>query len=361
MKRNCLAMSSVDDDLHHVYPSISALRDKSNAVGWNFFWQQPGNVSPYFVGVVLLLASTDTSFQFRTLVGLGAVPTAVVLWWNIQKAIEEDRRKAIIKRYGAAPAAELGEFGLSDDGREVSSSASVSKGLVVVGNALDEDSPISGDGSSTRAVSTRSTTESGHQYDGSFHNSQGGTAEEIGSKTKVVVDDGIDSPSGGPYDSATLPGTNGGVGSTTSDNSPSRSDLLFAPDNIRMFLGTGGTWFLFDVAYYGTMIFTPFILQKIFPPPADGGESILLSICTRSIVVSCFQIPGTICGLWYMNRGVSPKTLNSHGFLSTIFCVLEQESTRTGLCILLKCVDRVGGGYVGQGRQGGILLDICGV
>jgi hypothetical protein len=35
-------------------------------------------------------------------------------------------------------------------------------------------------------------------------------------------------------------------------------------------VGSGGTWLLFDISYYGTIIFQPSIVQAIFPGDADS-------------------------------------------------------------------------------------------
>lgn len=56
--------------------------------GRAFFWQGPGILTPYLVALVLLkLPPVDyiTSYQFRILLGLGAVPAAFVLWATLQE------------------------------------------------------------------------------------------------------------------------------------------------------------------------------------------------------------------------------------------------------------------------------------
>ena len=42
--------------------------------------------------------------------------------------------------------------------------------------------------------------------------------------------------------------------------------MLNHPEYWATLLGTGGTWFLYDISYYGTAIFMPQILKTICEP-----------------------------------------------------------------------------------------------
>ena len=44
------------------------------------------------------------------------------------------------------------------------------------------------------------------------------------------------------------------------------SEVLAHPEHWKTLVGTGGTWLLYDVSYYGTNIFLPPILKSIFGP-----------------------------------------------------------------------------------------------
>ena len=57
------------------------------------------------------------------------------------------------------------------------------------------------------------------------------------------------------------------------------AEILEHPEHWRTLIGTGGTWLLYDVSYYGTNIFLPVILSKIF---GNG-----LSAFSQSLVVTC--------------------------------------------------------------------------
>ncbi|CAD7931580.1 unnamed protein product [Amoebophrya sp. A25] len=216
-------------------------REKSAAVGWNFFWQQPGNCAPYLVGLMLFAISTDTAFQFRFLVAVGLLPLLLVLTWNLEKVREEELAKGLL----------LMEAGALN----ASSPQSSSKEGAVVGSPSHVDLEAAGQTS--------------------YQVSRPGVRAET---------------SKGTSSSSTL------------------EDQLFSDYNIRTLIGTGGTWFLFDVAYYGTQIFSPFILQQIFT------EKSLVTNCAQALVSACFQIPGTICGIQYLGI-VDVKKLNTHGFI----------------------------------------------
>ena len=72
--------------------------------------------------------------------------------------------------------------------------------------------------------------------------------------------------------------------------------------------GTALTWFLYDISFYGTVIFTPQILKHIF-----GNSNTLADICWQSILTISFGIPGCVCGIIYLKKGTCYK-LNLYGF-----------------------------------------------
>jgi PHS family inorganic phosphate transporter-like MFS transporter len=92
-----------------------------------------------------------------------------------------------------------------------------------------------------------------------------------------------------------------------SDSSSIWTHLCNARYRTRL-IGVAGAWMLYDIAYYGTSVFTPDILQAIFGPE-DG----LTGICWQAIVFGSFSIPGTLLGIWQVDRG--GRWLNIYGFL----------------------------------------------
>jgi len=82
-------------------------------------------------------------------------------------------------------------------------------------------------------------------------------------------------------------------------------------------VGTGGSWFLFDVAFYGTVIFTPNILGHVF-----GAQQTLRDLALRSALMGGVGTLGTLTGLAGL-RYVSPAKLNTIGlFLASWFFAL---------------------------------------
>lgn len=74
-------------------------------------------------------------------------------------------------------------------------------------------------------------------------------------------------------------------------------------------IGTGGTWLMFDIAFYGTAIFAPSIMKSIFP---DGAP--LSTIALRSAILPACGILGTLAGIPLL-RIVGAQLLNAVGLV----------------------------------------------
>jgi PHS family inorganic phosphate transporter-like MFS transporter len=72
------------------------------------------------------------------------------------------------------------------------------------------------------------------------------------------------------------------------------------PRHLAALMGTGGCWFLYDVSFYGTSIFTPQILASIF-----GSSESLTTLAWQSFVVGSMGLPGIISAIALMRP--SPK------------------------------------------------------
>jgi PHS family inorganic phosphate transporter-like MFS transporter len=95
------------------------------------------------------------------------------------------------------------------------------------------------------------------------------------------------------------------------------SDSASQRDNVRhkifwkALIGTGGSWLLYDICYYGTALFAPKILGKILGDDDEVGQ-----VCWHAIVSNAMGIPGvlaTIAGYRYFGT----KNLQILGFLLT--------------------------------------------
>ena len=83
-------------------------------------------------------------------------------------------------------------------------------------------------------------------------------------------------------------------------------------------LGTGGSWFLFDVSYYSIVVFTPFILGNIF---GKSGKVDIQLTCLRSIIsVGCACLGALGC-ISLLGR-FDVRRMNSYGFLIMGFAFL---------------------------------------
>lgn len=74
-------------------------------------------------------------------------------------------------------------------------------------------------------------------------------------------------------------------------------------------IGTAGSWFLFDYAYYGNTISTPLIMKHILP-----YSDILSSTAMSLIIFSVFAVPGYILSIMFMDK-IGHKKLQLIGFI----------------------------------------------
>eukprot|EP01064_Diplonema_japonicum_P008570 TRINITY_DN16026_c0_g1_i1.p1 TRINITY_DN16026_c0_g1~~TRINITY_DN16026_c0_g1_i1.p1 ORF type:complete len:500 (+),score=98.48 TRINITY_DN16026_c0_g1_i1:38-1501(+) len=193
-----------DDDA----TSTDLREQAASRVGWSFFWQVPGSMSPYIVSLLLMAGhSANSSFsvdsQFRIIFGLGAIPAALVMFLT----------------------------------------------------SKERDSP--------EFIAAQKARQ---QQDTTFN----------------------------PWEWA-------------------RAHPQW-PELRKALIGTAGTWFVYDISFYGTAIFTPTILKSIF-----GDSDSLVDISWQSIVSTAFGVPGCICGIWYLKKGGCFK-LNLYGFLLMAVC-----------------------------------------
>ncbi|CAK9062505.1 unnamed protein product [Durusdinium trenchii] len=84
---------------------------------------------------------------------------------------------------------------------------------------------------------------------------------------------------------------------------------LSCPRLQRRLLGTAGSWFLFDVAAYGTTIFTPQILSYVF-----GKDHSLVHLAWHSILLLSWSIPATWLSVLALSRWRA-RRLNLLGFV----------------------------------------------
>ncbi len=84
--------------------------------------------------------------------------------------------------------------------------------------------------------------------------------------------------------------------------------FLTDPRMLLLLLGTAGTWFLFDYAYYGNTISLPLILKQIAPHAA------LTTKLAWTLGIFCiFAVPGYLCAVLFMDR-IGHRRLQLIGF-----------------------------------------------
>ncbi|CAK9048848.1 unnamed protein product [Durusdinium trenchii] len=106
-----------------------------------------------------------------------------------------------------------------------------------------------------------------------------------------------------------------------------RSRRGFDHQVVKTLIGTAGCWFLYDLAFYGTTIFTPTILERLCITgdrlPSGHCEQTLLQTSRQSALISAMGIPGSLLAVLVADR-LGCKRLNSYGFilLSVSFALL---------------------------------------
>merc|ERR1711990_431791 len=108
-----------------------------------------------------------------------------------------------------------------------------------------------------------------------------------------------------------------GVSDDMKSEMPSRSLVSAERQHRKTLIGTAGTWFFFDISYYGTAIFAPTIMAEIFETGAPFEGAVPLStIALRAALLPFCGIIGTIVGISSL-RCLGPQILNCAGLLIT--------------------------------------------
>ena len=92
-----------------------------------------------------------------------------------------------------------------------------------------------------------------------------------------------------------------------------------SPSLQRKLFGACASWFLFDVTFYGNVIFTPIILQDTYG--LDKHQFADVALC--SLVVAAIALPGNLLAVFVVGR-LSFRTIQIMGFVAmgVLFLVL---------------------------------------
>ena len=103
---------------------------------------------------------------------------------------------------------------------------------------------------------------------------------------------------------------------------------LFSKKWIKCLIGTATSWFLLDIAFYGTGISSVLIINKISP-----HASLLRHTLISTTIFLCFAVPGYFFAARYVDR-IGRKPLQMLGFFVMSFCYFGIGVIHTAQTIL---------------------------
>jgi PHS family inorganic phosphate transporter-like MFS transporter len=230
----------------------SAADDPATRVGWAFFWQTPGSMAPYAVALLLLLAvgERQCSFHSRPVAGCPGDACCEDCRWD---------DTAAVCAFDATASSALPSF----EFRFITALGAVPS-CIVLWSALQERDDDEEEEEAAEAL-----------------------AERVGERSRAAA--------------------------VVVRSSP-LEEIREHPEHWRTLLGTGGSWFLFDVSYYGTAIFLPSIQETIF-----GEGETLFALSWQSLTVLSFGIIGSAAAVLCL-RTHGLKWLNVCGFILMAIC-----------------------------------------
>lgn len=80
------------------------------------------------------------------------------------------------------------------------------------------------------------------------------------------------------------------------------------PDVVRKLIGTAGTWFLFDILFYGNSIFQPVVIETAF-----GSDLSLADTSLDALILQLLALPGYFISVATMSR-LGPRLIQTQGF-----------------------------------------------
>jgi MFS transporter, PHS family, inorganic phosphate transporter len=93
-------------------------------------------------------------------------------------------------------------------------------------------------------------------------------------------------------------------------------EFLINPHMILLMLGTAGSWFLFDYAYYGNTLSLPSILSEVSP-----NATLVTKLMLTLAIFVVFAVPGYLFAVWKMDK-IGHRRLQFIGFAIMAICFL---------------------------------------
>jgi MFS transporter, PHS family, inorganic phosphate transporter len=93
-------------------------------------------------------------------------------------------------------------------------------------------------------------------------------------------------------------------------------EFLTTPRLLLLVIGTAGSWFLFDYAYYGNTLSLPSILQQVSP-----NATLVTKLLLTLAIFVVFAVPGYVFAVWRMDR-IGHRRLQFYGFAVMAACFI---------------------------------------
>jgi len=342
---------------HYSHDAIITQQEKSDAasfqrVALTFSMQGLGFITvPLLAYPMLAILHMDTNIVWRLLLGLGALPGFIVMYLRLM----QQRRKQLIENIDD----DVCDDDDDDDDDAIPAAASFDE---------KDDRMMSGGGSLELTQPTTDEEEEVQQQLG--NNSSNGQRETTFQSTvstlfndivegdpslhinedhqiSLIADDDTEE------NDEQYEGFNDPPGGFMLEHEPplpnmKRKTSLWAslkdePNLPRKLAGTAGTWFLFDLIFYGNTLFEPVVLEAAFGSKDDveDGYTLLLMAVRDSLLISLLSLPGYFFTVMLIGRRTCVcRSIRSHSSstrCSTLFSPVEQSPAfiqMQGFCIM---------------------------
>ena len=92
------------------------------------------------------------------------------------------------------------------------------------------------------------------------------------------------------------------------------------PNILQKLLGTAGTWFLFDILFYGNTLFQPIVLEAAFGGSDPDEDNVIKKAATDSLILALIALPGygisaLVMGKKLCNTLQTPRYVQMQGFI----------------------------------------------
>jgi len=301
-----------DDDANYTTTMASESSDEIASfrrIALTFSTQGIGFITVPLIAYILLEFRCNVDFIWRFLLGIGALPGFVVLFLRLRQGKRlRDKREKVEQ----SEANNLSDRVVEDDSNENNNGE----------NAVADSSKRNHSGSVEMAPSsTDCSSPPPSLLLSDSHDSN--ESQEPDNELALVEHSYIES------DMEEAANYNELSRVSNQQQSPSLWESIANEPNLcRKFAGTAGTWFLFDVLFYGNTLFEPLVLEAAFGSHGDNdGYSLLQTTVRDSLMISLLSLPGYFvtvavigkrtCGCCSNRRSTSP---NRCGFPSCVPC-----------------------------------------